>query len=106
MNNSDKLHKEFLDQFDTNEDPYRNEDLINKKLKNLNLAQDTKLKRKIFIWTQYVVTLYMIFIGIVIFCSLPLSDNVIIALLTTTSINIIGLPALIIGSLFPKDKNN
>ena len=32
-----------------------------------------------------------------------LSDNVIIALLTTTTINILGLPYMIIKSLFPSN---
>jgi hypothetical protein len=34
----------------------------------------------------------------------PLSDSVLIALLTTTTITIIGLPLIILNSLFPKEK--
>ncbi|MFM2199981.1 MAG: hypothetical protein RL769_34 [Pseudomonadota bacterium] len=66
--------------------------------------QDQKLKGRIFNWVQGVVTIYLVFIAVIICFSLPLTPNVLIALLTTTSINIIGLPALIINSLFPKEK--
>ena len=78
-----------------------------RRLEDLEYAgklQDKELKKRIFDWVQRVVTCYLIFMAIVVLwhSSLDLSDAVMIALLTTTTINIIGLPALIIHSLFPK----
>jgi hypothetical protein len=75
------------------------------RLDNQAKEQDQNLKRKIFFWVELVVIFYLLFIIAIVAISLPLSDNVMIALLTTTTINIIGLPALIIHSLFPKLKN-
>ena len=66
--------------------------------------QDQLLKGRIFNWVQGIVSCYLIFVAVIIFFSMPLSPNVMIALLTTTTINIVGLPAFIIHSLFPKIK--
>jgi hypothetical protein len=71
---------------------------------NDGYRQDQELKGRIFNWVQRIVTCYLIFIAVIICFSLPLSDPVIIALLTTTTITIVGLPAFIIHSLFPKNK--
>jgi len=63
-------------------------------------------------WVKFISTIYLIFVGLIIllcgnakvFNLNYLSDSVLIALLTTTTITIIGLPALILHSLFPKEK--
>jgi hypothetical protein len=67
------------------------------------------LKRRICYWVMVVVTLYMFFIGIIIYrvaVEGKLSDTVLIAILTTTTINVLGLPLMIILSLFPKEDKN
>lgn len=69
-------------------------------IQNQGLMQDQNLKKYTFQWVLFFVSFYLIFIGFIISKSLPLSDNVLIALLTTTSINIIALPRFIIRNLF------
>jgi hypothetical protein len=69
-------------------------------IENQGLKNDIKLKESSFKWVLCVVSIYLIFIGIIISQSLPLSDNVLITLLTTTTINIIALPRFIIRNLF------
>jgi hypothetical protein len=76
-------------------------------LKNNNLESDIKLKQGICFWVKRVVSIYLVFIAGIICCVLynkGLSDSVLIALLTTTTINILGLPLMIIVSLFPNKK--
>lgn len=79
-----------------------------KELDNEKKGQDLDLRRGIAKWTQKVVNCYLWFVGCVVFFIsikfIQLSDAVIIALLTTTAATIISLPALIISSLFPKEK--
>jgi hypothetical protein len=65
---------------------------------------DQRLKEKIFGWVRVVVACYLIFMSVIICFSLPLTENTLIALFTTTTINVLGLPAFIIHSLFPKIK--
>lgn len=82
-----------------------------RRLEDLEYAgklQDKELKKRIFDWVQKVVSCYLIFMAVVVLwhASLGLTEAVMIALLTTTTINIIGLPALIIHSLFPKLKKD
>jgi hypothetical protein len=61
-----------------------------------------------FWWAIIISTLYLIGMVIIICVCFAknngLSDNVIIALLTSTTATIIGLPALMIKSLFQKEK--
>ena len=75
---------------------------------NIDLNQtNIRLKNGICCWVKYVVSIYLIFIGIVVASiayNKGLSDTVLIALLTTTTINILGLPLMIILSLFPNIK--
>ena len=78
-------------------------------LENNNLESDIKLKKGICFWVKIVVSIYLIFIAGIISCesyNKGLSDSVLIALLTTTTINILGLPLMIIVSLFPNKKQN
>jgi hypothetical protein len=95
------------------------ETLAKKEAKSLDdqyLEQNLRHKDIIFEWTQKVVKYYLIFVGVLIsliaikvpiaseYFSINLSDEVIITILATTTATIVGLVALIITSLFPKDK--
>lgn len=81
-----------------------------KKIDNDGEKDNQALKKAIFNWTQKVVNCYLWFVGcVVLFVSVKfifLDNSVMIALLTTTAATIISLPALIIKSLFPKDKTD
>lgn len=86
----------------------RDEDLRKKRIENDVAENELELKKGICNWVKWVVTIYLIFIAIIVLALTAgigqLNDNVIIALLTTTTINILGLPYMIIKSLFPSKK--
>ena len=72
-------------------------------LKNAGSQDLIALKREAFNWIRGLVPFYLIVTFIFLGSSqkIGLSDTVVITLLTTTTTNIIGLPYLIIKSLFP-----
>jgi hypothetical protein len=98
----------------------RDEDLREKTLKNDTTQQELKLKKDISqqelelkkgicAWVKWIVSVYLIFIAYILLLLVlnegKLESSVVIALLTTTTINILGLPYMIIKSLFPEKKN-
>ena len=76
------------------------------RIENDDKEQTVQLKKGICRWVQWVVTLYLAFVSCLILAvaweQLALNDAVIITLLSTTTINILALPYIIINSLFPK----
>lgn len=67
---------------------------------------DSKSRGWLTYWVAIVVSLWLLvvialLIGIMYYFKQPLSDNVLIALLTTTTLNILGLPLIILKGLFP-----
>lgn len=75
----------------------------------LNRYSDTsKLRKHSAYWVMIVVSFWLILVvGIVFFCGfavMSLEASVIIALLTTTTANILGLPLIILQGLYPKEK--
>ena len=74
-------------------------------LKNKDVAQDIELKKQIVKWVKRVVSIYLVVVGVFIAYTgwqEQLDTIVLVTLLTTTTINILGLPLMIILSLFPK----
>ena len=71
--------------------------------------QELELKKGICVWVIRIVSVYLFFIAYILLLLVlnegKLESSVVIALLTTTTINILGLPYLIIKSLFPEKKN-
>jgi hypothetical protein len=86
----------------------KDEDLRKKKLENDITENELTLKKGICCWVKWVVSLYLLFIASILIILVlkigELEKGVIIALLTTTTINILGLPLMIIKSLFPSKK--
>lgn len=89
-------------------------DLLNYRLKNAELERflkDTSLRSDlvyifsviIFLWLSSVVTILYFNNNVL---NLGLSDNVLIALLSTTTINVIGMMLIILRNLFPQIKDN
>ncbi len=80
-------------------------------INNLSLEQAQKFKEKTFRWVRRLSSRYLIVVGALVLLNGILSafevnflsDNVLIAILTTTTITIVGLPAAIIYSLFPRN---
>lgn len=84
----------------------RDKDHRKKELENNSLETNIALKKGICSWVKVVVSIYLFFVASILLSitvgGYYLSDNVAIALLTTTTINILGLPYIIIKSLFPR----
>ena len=75
----------------------------------LNRYSDTsKLRKHSAYWVMIVVSFWLfLVVGIVFLCGfavMSLEASVIIALLTTTTANILGLPLIILQGLYPKEK--
>ena len=71
--------------------------------------QELEIKKGICVWVIRIVSVYLFFIAYILLLLVlnegKLESSVVIALLTTTTINILGLPYMIIKSLFPEKKN-
>ena len=87
----------------------RDENLRGEKLKHDFIKQEIDLKSSICVWVKRVVSIYLIFIAYILLLLVlnegKLESSVVITLLTTTTINILGLPYMIIKSLFPEKRN-
>ena len=87
----------------------KDEGLREKKLHNDLKETEIELKKEICRWVKRVVSVYLVFVAVMLlivafYSPAGLSEQVIIVLLTTTTINILGLPYMIIRSLFPPEK--
>lgn len=104
LNESSATH----DLIQSSEIKKRAQEVRQKIIENDIAENELTLKKVICNWVQWLVNLYLIFVAsIILFLGLEiakLNDSVIIALLTTTTINILGLPYMIIKSLFPSMK--
>lgn len=100
---SESVHRKITPPRNLKSEASRKESLLNDILES-----ELDLKKGICKWVQWVVSVYLIFIALILitltFKIGNLESEVIIALLTTTTINILGLPWLIIRSLFPPSK--
>ena len=79
---------------------------IEKAVKVYGKVNDIELKKKYGIWIIVILCLWILFVITFCFFQLyvehPISDSVFITLITTSTANIIGLPIIILNSLFPK----
>ena len=94
------LRQDLVDNQHLGQDSKDIQSLINK-----DVAQDIKLKKQIVWWVMGVVSLYLLAVIWIVESTgrqERLEPIVLVALLTTTTINILGLPLVIINSLFPK----
>lgn len=80
------------------------------RLNNVQKQSLIELQKDICYWVRWVVSIYLAVVGFILLVLLfgegNLDTSVIIALLTTTTINILGLPWLIIRSLFPPEEKS
>lgn len=68
-------------------------------------AQDTKLRTNLTRWVQWLIPAWLALVMAVLIMSMFCGDidsSVLIALLTTTTVNIIGLPYIVLKGLFDK----
>ncbi len=109
LEKKDSNEKKVLLKNGKNDIKKEDESLRKTRIENDNFETNIVLKINICNWVKCVVSLYLIFIAVILILltfkifGASLSSSVIIALLTTTTINILGLPLMIIKSLFPKN---
>lgn len=65
--------------------------------------KDTKDRSNLAYWTFGIITGWLFFVLVLLFFK-KLPDSVFITLLTTTTVNIIGLPAIVLRGYFTSDK--
>lgn len=76
------------------------------KLRNKDQKLTINLKLCMCIWVIILVSIYLMVVFTLLFLvgyrEVYLSDTVLVAILTTTTINVLGLPFVMIKSLFPQ----
>lgn len=81
---------------------------IEKIIKAYDKLNDIKLKKAYGIWILIILCVWIVFVITFCFFQLyvenPISDDVFITLITTSTANIIGLPLIILNYLFPNRK--
>ncbi len=81
-------------------------ELESKLLDNKSKKADINLRKFFAFWVLFIVTWFLYYVKEILYLKFNyeknLSDNVIIALLTTTTINILTLAFMVISYLFPK----
>lgn len=78
-------------------------DMHRKRIENNGLSQDISHRKILVYWVIWVVSLWLVVILCIIVWR-DLSDTVKITLLTTTTVNILGLPYIILKGLFKVDE--
>lgn len=72
-------------------------------------SSDTKDRKWLAIWAVIVVSLWLLLVIIILLlnklCSINLSDNVLIALLGTTTLNVLGLSFIVLKGHFNSSKS-
>lgn len=79
-----------------------------------NMESDRELKQKMALWVQEVIVCYLVGIFIIVIfymflkiCNIQLlSDAVLITILTTTTLNLLGMPLIVLKSLFKENTNS
>lgn len=118
MEKNEKIELEFLNKLreitttrleSTKTDIVFSGQRVNSQTLKLNRYSDTsKLRKHSAYWVMIVVSFWLfLVVGIVFLCGftvMNLEASVIIALLTTTTANILGLPLIILQGLYPKEK--
>lgn len=74
-----------------------------KKIENNGLSQDILHRKILVFWVMGIVSLWLVAVLYIIVWR-DLSDTVKITLLTTTTVNILGLPYIILKGLFKVDE--
>lgn len=71
-------------------------------------ADTSSLRRRTAKWVMWIVSLWLAAVIVVLVCAglewVTLSNRVLIALLTTTTVNILGLPLVVLRGLYPKEE--
>ena len=78
-------------------------DQLSKKLRNDRYEEDTRHRRNLSTWATVVVSVWLISVLLILTFNtryLDLSNNVMIALLSTTTLNVLGMMFIVLRGLF------
>ena len=77
-----------------------------KQLANARFKHDTQLRGSLALIFTVIIVFWLMFVVITLWCNatLKLSDAILITLLTTTTINVLGMMLIILHDLFPGKK--
>ncbi len=81
-------------------------DIQQKRFRNQRYFEDTINRRKLTRWASKVVTVYLILMCLILCFNtsiIKLGDNVLIALLGTTTVNVLGLMYIVLKGYFDVD---
>lgn len=95
-----KMDKNSLEDQDIDSDEL---DLQKRRYENERYRDDTKSRRYLAYWAATVVTVYLLLVFVILFMNttcLHLSDPVMIALLGTTTVNVLGLMYIVLKGYF------
>ena len=74
----------------------------------LRYKQDTKFRRHLSVWVMIIVPVWMILVLVIVFFNgfrlTDLSDTAMVALLSTTTVNVLGLAYIVLKGIFPESK--
>lgn len=76
---------------------------ISKRLRNERYQEDTKHRRNLSTWAAVIVSIWLISVLFILSFNtdkLRLSDTVIVALLSTTTLNVLGMMVIVLRGLF------
>lgn len=100
---------------DMGDDSEETSSLIEKYTKIHRVHENTKARRRLERWASRVIVYYLITVLVILLLNygimfpfsfrLNISDNIIIAILTTTTVNIIGLGLIVLRGHFPNSDN-
>ena len=73
-----------------------------------NLSEDTQFRKHLARWVMWIIPIWLfIVIAILVFCGIglfSLGPEILIALLATTTINVLGLANIVLKGIFPNRK--
>ena len=93
----------IIESSDSKTDDVIDYDYVDEKSVSLQrFAEDTKLRRELAVWTYELITAWLIttFLLLILSKCIGISNSVLIALLTTTTANVLGLPLVVLKGLF------
>lgn len=67
-------------------------------------GKDTKLRKILAIWTMIIISGWLVCVFLILILCQQLKSDVIITLLATTTMNVLGLPKIILEGLFNHQK--
>ena len=78
-------------------------DKISKKLRNDRYEEDTKHRKNLSTWAAVIVSIWLISVLLILTFNtswLELSDTIMVALLSTTTLNVLGMMVIVLRGLF------